>query len=146
MGCIWKVAACTGYSVKLNNCYTMQVPLFLSLQNDKIKSAESRIHKEKHHRDASDWSPKNDRQLRLLLLLPGPCRCPPGCPVPCKATTAANSRAKDVKMRSEAKSMSNCKAQVQDALMLHLYVGHLEGPWVSPSHLWVQVVHPLQSP
>ena len=58
MGCIWKVAACTGYSVKLNNCYTMQVPLFLSLQNDKIKSAESRIHKEKHHRELQTDLPK----------------------------------------------------------------------------------------
>lgn len=28
----------------------------------------------------------------------------------------------------------------------HLRLGHSEGPWVSPGHLRVQVVHPLQAP
>lgn len=127
----------------------MQVSLLLPLHKARIKSPESKTYKEMHSNQGHFTLPSR-KQPNFLFLHPTKhpheVLCPLSHGIP--AAKTENRRVKDVKRRSGTCSSSKCKAQVQVRLILtfHLLVGHSKGPWVPPSHLRAEAVHPLQCP
>lgn len=127
----------------------MQVSFLLPLHKARIKSPESKTYKEMHSNQGHFTLPSR-KQPNLLFL--HPTKHPPEvlCPLShgIPAAKTENRRVKDVKRRSGTCSSSKCKAQVQARLIFtfHLLVGHSKGPWVPPSHLRAEAVHPLQCP